>query len=603
MANEMTDYKPRIIREWLEKIREGQIALPRFQRSYVWKEAQVSKLLVALLTDRPVGSLLLINFTNSQCTRKFQSRPFFSVGDKDQTFKHCEELVLDGQQRLTSLWRALDHRQNFFVEIDDWATDELAVAKTDVPVHRERENARVVKDPAFAKERRLIPVSILGVDGITQENDALFKWCVSAYGNREANWEKARKLANKIDQSFVQKLKNRRLWFIQLSDDVSREEAIEIYIRTNQSSSLIKSFDIAVAEYDRQDEDSLRNEIMEWTDRTSAAQCLFNTDPEKSVSEIGELILKIACLQTKRTPTDSNYWAGDVVEHLHGKDGGIRTIEKGLEWAFAMLEEFHIFYKEHLPSVVPLRVVPALYPGFRRIKDPDHQSAARKIISTFLWRSFLGNRYARGANTRLKEDHDGLAEALSHISKHGLEEIRGKILNIPIFFESVEFPKEKELTCFKNPIKPPTTKNALSRSLLVISTLGGAYDFASGEKILKHTIRERERHHIFPKQFLQKNKFEIQVANHALNFALIGNSTNRTLSNKPPLKYLQERYLKNSSLSENDMRKRIDSHLIPYDAIKDVSEENVKATYRHFIQERAKLFEKKVSELIKVPFL
>ena len=576
MNNEkMTDYEPREISDWLKKIHRGEIALPRFQRSYVWKETQVSKLLIALLTDRPVGALLSISFTNNQRARKFQPRPFFNVGDKNRTFEHCEELVLDGQQRLTSLWQALEARiddQNYLVEINDWDADELAVATTDEPVRRERDKARVVKDPVAAKGEKLIPVRVLGIDGITQEADALYTWCVGVYGKDEKGREQARKLANKIDRSFVQKLQNRRLWFIQLSDDVSREEAIEIYIRTNQSSSLVKPFDIAVAEYDRQDEDSLRNEIMEWADQTSAAQQLFHQGSEKRVSEIGELILKIACLQKKKIPTDRNYWSTDVIKHLQEKNDGIRTIQDGLEWAFAMLEEFHIFYREHLPSVVPLRVVPALYPALKRIKDPDHEGAARQIISSYLWRSFLGDRYTRGANTKLKEDYDGLAEILSYISDHGLEGISTKISNVPIFSEVIKFPKREELSSIKDPLKPPTTRNVLSRSLLIVSTLEGAYDFASGEKIVKSTIKKRQRHHIFPKKFLQKHKIDDQVVNHALNFSLIAGSTNKKLSDKPPLEYLKDRYLKNMHLSEKDLKKRINSHLIPYDAIKDVGE-------------------------------
>ncbi len=601
----MTEYESRTIYEWLMKIHQGKIALPSFQRDYVWKPAQVSELLKALLKDRPVGAFLTMSFTNARPTPAFKPRSFFDVGDENQTFEGCEELVLDGQQRLTSLWRALkaeSARQQYFVKVENWDSDELEVARMDDPVRLERDKSKVVKDHAHAKELKLIPIRILGIDGVTQEDDALYKWCASVYSDDEEGREHARQLTRKIDTSFAQKLHHRGLWFIQLPEGLPREDAIEIYIKTNQSSSIVKPFDIAVAEYDRQKEDSLRNEILGWVEQTPEAKRLFNSDPEKVVPDVGELILKIACLQKKKVPTEKSYMSSAVIEYLQRENAGLKKILDGLDWAFRLLEEINIFYRTYLPSTVPLQVVPALHPEFEKIKDPDRRGLARNFLFAYIWRSFLGDRYTREVNTKLKEDYGGLVELLSHISEHGQDGVQNKTSGVPVFLEEVTFPDLRVLSRVKDPIKSPTTKNMIARSLLIVSTQGGARDFASGEAITKLDIEKRERHHIFPRNFLQKNGIENPLRNHALNFCLITGPANKKFSNKTPLKQITERFLENRHLTEAALKQRIASHLIPYEAIKDVGEKNVKATYRYFIKERAKMFIEKIQVLTKVPF-
>ena len=380
----MTDYESRTIEEWLEKIQEGKIALPSFQRDYVWKKDQVKKFLKALLTGRPVGALLTIRFANDPIAGKFKSRPFQDMEDGNPVLAECtdcEELVLDGQQRLTALWKALKAKEKYFVEIANWNDDELEIAPTDEPVRWEKDNANVAKDPFSAGEQNLIPISVLGMDGITQEKDALYKWCASLYGDDEDGREQARKLTKKIDESFVQKLKHRGLWYIQLPEDVERAEAIEIYINTNKSSSIIKPFDIAVAEFDRPRENFLRKRIQEWVEQMPWAKWASNSGSGEAIPEAGELILKIACLQVEKVPDGKNYASKPVIDHLQTQNTGLEKILEGLDWMYKLLEENYIFDSKHLPSIVPLRVVPALYPEFEKIRNSDHRGIAKSIIS------------------------------------------------------------------------------------------------------------------------------------------------------------------------------------------------------------------------------
>jgi hypothetical protein len=95
----------------IEQIREGEYQLPEFQRDYIWKDSNVKELFESVLLGHPIGSILLLELN--------KERPFFAwvefseiIPPETRHFE-CNEsvrvpprfLVLDGQQRLTSLSR------------------------------------------------------------------------------------------------------------------------------------------------------------------------------------------------------------------------------------------------------------------------------------------------------------------------------------------------------------------------------------------------------------------------------------------------------------------------------------------------------------------
>src|SRR5260370_14649187 len=78
----------------LDRIDLGSMALPEFQRGYVWNRDQVRELMQSLYRRYPVGSLLVwITRTES-----------ITVRGKGQVAPSVVELILDGQQRITSLY-------------------------------------------------------------------------------------------------------------------------------------------------------------------------------------------------------------------------------------------------------------------------------------------------------------------------------------------------------------------------------------------------------------------------------------------------------------------------------------------------------------------
>jgi hypothetical protein len=90
------------LRKLLDEIVEGEIQLPDFQRGWVWDDEHIRSLLVSIARSFPIGAVMLLE-TGGKV--RFQVRPVEGVSLADDI--EAERLILDGQQRLTSLTQVL----------------------------------------------------------------------------------------------------------------------------------------------------------------------------------------------------------------------------------------------------------------------------------------------------------------------------------------------------------------------------------------------------------------------------------------------------------------------------------------------------------------
>ena len=89
--------------QYLSWTRSGEIQLPDFQRGYKWEDERIRQLLVTVLRGHPMGAVMLLKTGNSQV--RFKPRAIEGVDLLLGT--EAKYLLLDGQQRLTSLTQAL----------------------------------------------------------------------------------------------------------------------------------------------------------------------------------------------------------------------------------------------------------------------------------------------------------------------------------------------------------------------------------------------------------------------------------------------------------------------------------------------------------------
>lgn len=125
----------------------------------------------------------------------------------------------------------------------------------------------------------------------------------------------------------------------------------------------------------------------------------------------------------------------------------------------------------------------------------------------------------------------------------------------------------------------PVRKDRLARAILAVALRTGGIDFADGSPVSRASLKKREYHHLFPNAWLARDGYGEEAIFRSLNCGLVSWKTNRTISDKSPSKYLQER-MDAAALGEEEIRHRLSSHLIPFEPIKN-------ETYDEFLRLRA----------------
>ncbi|MBR3051295.1 MAG: DUF262 domain-containing protein, partial [Selenomonadaceae bacterium] len=83
-------------------IKRGEIQLPDFQRSWVWSDKQIKSLLESVIRGFPINSIMLL-----ECDADSVKFSFRKIELLESVESKPHHLILDGQQRLTSLFGAL----------------------------------------------------------------------------------------------------------------------------------------------------------------------------------------------------------------------------------------------------------------------------------------------------------------------------------------------------------------------------------------------------------------------------------------------------------------------------------------------------------------
>jgi hypothetical protein len=90
----------------MHEIKEGHIKIPDFQREFVWERSQILSLLDSIYNHYPIGSLIFWESEDNICSHR-------NIGNIDlkKSDRKLINYVLDGQQRITSLYASLEEAE------------------------------------------------------------------------------------------------------------------------------------------------------------------------------------------------------------------------------------------------------------------------------------------------------------------------------------------------------------------------------------------------------------------------------------------------------------------------------------------------------------
>lgn len=566
------------------RVESGQLRLPSFQRGVAWDSNRVVSLLQTIIDDLPLGVALVLNVGDKE---QFVSRPLESAPETTNT---VTEHLLDGQQRLTALYRALrdnDPKVTYFVHIPV-LDDDLQNDDDGVRIRKESRwvNASGTRFPIWADSpneclrRGLIPVRLLepmfdGVDGWVDEATQGFNPGEEVQDRNElfaaltiAN--ERRTQIRKLIAGMRETLKHFNLPYLRLPSSTSKHTALEVFVKMNTNAKPLKAHDIVVAELEGATGQRLKD----------LEVALDQQLPRlKTYMSLENAVLQVSALLQDKPPSQIGFF--DMNHHLFMENWD--KMSKGLKRALQILESMRIFDSERLPTAVPIPVIAALLAT--ESEHGDQRASVDKLMRRYTWRSFFTSRYESAASSRAFVDYRALRKVLD-------DQITEEIVPV-LNDEQYPLPTQKELIN----AGWPRIKRSLSRAILATSTYFGARDFADDTELVAENIRTREYHHIFPDKLLNDAGIPSM---RALNCALITWKTNRTIGRLDPIAYLKDRAQQAPNASDID--RRLETHLVPYDAIKNagpydalegaVLRAEVEPDYEAFLNARAEIVSK-----------
>lgn len=596
------EYKSRTVGAWLDMAERGELALPSFQRSYVWKSRQfIEDYVEAVFRNRPTGLFLILKTNDSP---QLESR---SLRGMDIDVGSAEELLLDGQQRLTSLWQVLNGRTgnvSYYARVNGLSALDMQVVEI-VSVSDRSADGKAWKDAKQAFANNLIPLSILRNGTERDPMGDIWGWCKKAVGGPDDMVQ----LRDAVIPVGVELLNGRELHHCELPSGTDRRAAIDIFVQSNRSSVRVNEFDIAVALALDEGELELRDRVADFHGQSDVTKYYVNAsegDEEAAISPLGEWAFFAACVGEQRVPPKKARYE-EVVKEVFGQgnseaklDGLLRDVESGLY----KLAEHGAPIRRTLPALPALHVLSGLQGTLRTLAKTkaNQQNIGNRLVSAYLWRAFFSDRYEARANDLLYEDYIGLRECIETIRDSG-KLVRSQL---PPIFDDEAYPVADEnlLADLEHPAPWIGSGARLGKALAAIQLAEDPIDWVvENAKLNAAKVRELDRdekldrHHVFPRKLL-KGVFEREQINHGLNGVLLCKPTNQALSEKDPAVYLKWIRDQPEGPSEQALRARVGSHLVPYDAV--VCEGDLAERYEKFIQRRAKMVAKRIQERCKV---
>lgn len=357
----------------LEAIRQGKIVLPEFQRDFLWDTKDVEALIATCLSGWPIGSLLLLP---GRADLFFRVRGFDSGPEPAEPI---QVVVLDGQQRLTSLYQSLyglgDFRYGVSLaslregqSIED--LEDAIVSKSASRWQRDYPTAR------HEYEANIVPVSVL-----RQASD-FYAWRDEAAEGAPA--EEKRRLTDIYVES-LSGLDRYEVPAVVIDDEVHPEAVARIFERVNRLGRPLATFDLMVAKSFAEDF-NLRDE---WDLVQEREEQLVEYLPDGGLS-----ILNVIALQVRSSIRQADVLklqGGDVRKYWS------RAVE-ALRIAVTYLrEQLHVRNRDWLPSKVQLTVL-----GTLAMNDALYGN--EPIVNAWFWSSTFQGRYDVASNTRAVED-------------------------------------------------------------------------------------------------------------------------------------------------------------------------------------------------------
>ncbi|MEV1244504.1 DUF262 domain-containing protein [Nonomuraea sp. NPDC049750] len=511
------------------RIKTGDLALPDFQRNFVWEPQKTVELLRSIVSRYPVGTLLF--WKQNRDEPAFAHRPF---EEAPKTGRAPAELVLDGQQRLTSLYQALTGTgdERYFFKLDEFV-DKSNVRVFDVheidfekAIHIEPIIKKKVQDSLFDQRD-----SYFGVSDVEKFDEWLDIYAERQAGGDPASEKRVKQLYREVRDRYLIPLRSYGFPLVSLPESTPLEAVCTIFETLNRTGKPLGVFELLTARFYPKGV-NLRDL---WQDAQDSYSVLkeFKIDPYS--------VLQTICLRAHGSAQRA-----DVLKKLTAEDidSNWVAVIKGFVGSLDLLEaDCGVLSPRWLPYSMILVPMAAVWPEIQMLK-PLERSGPRDRLQQYFWCTVFTGNFDQGANSQAGADYAKLKAWLTNEMALAPEAI-------------------SEFNVTASSIRAATTRRkALYTGVLCLSVTAKAQDFHTGQTMTRTRVNEAkiDSHHIFPKAQLMRSGSE-ESTELILNRALIDADTNRIIRDKAPQAYLSE--MKDVHGGEK-LESVMTSHAIPY---------------------------------------
>lgn len=231
----------------IQDISEQRMGLPDFQRSYVWKPAQVVELIASVAQNFPVGTILRVKRgADLGVIRGIEGGPDLSTDGQA-----VETIVLDGQQRLTSLYCALigSGPYRYYINIEALREDS-DLEDAIVHLHHSRQLARQLGDELTQFDRLYMPLSAIGTrGGYSAWAKRARRYWASKDDTTPAELNHLEDDLDRIERQYIDHIEHYRIPVLMLSNQVSLDAICTIFETINRTGTRLGLFDLLTARF------------------------------------------------------------------------------------------------------------------------------------------------------------------------------------------------------------------------------------------------------------------------------------------------------------------------------------------------------------------